>query len=324
MDTIPNETKIIINVKINKKTTINHRDFPIFFDIILNPPLQLSEPEVLCKSNFCFPSLYNNKNLLKCVCDNYNIRIPVIERINSIINNFSYFINYYEILIKKFKILFYLGEYNNKRLYNINDFLLNNNNKIFKLKTDFFSKKNYINIFLIITDYNIILIKPSEKFKNKGTIFYIGNLIDVSDIHIIKSFTDEEEGVQNILFKFLINENVNYLKFYTEMCTDKITFKKIANHIQEKVKKYLNKFYIIFPLNIKMNNIKLNENLLKVVKIIVNYLKIEYKKYNEKKVIFLKNIIILFYDFLINLTKLNNDKENFLLFSKEIKEYKNI
>ena len=108
------------------------------------------------------------------------------------------------------------------------------------------------------------------------------------------------------------------------MCTDKITFKKIANHIQEKVKKYLNKFYIIFPLNIKMNNIKLNENLLKVVKIIVNYLKIEYKKYNEKKVIFLKNIIILFYDFLINLTKLNNDKENFLLFSKEIKEYKNI
>jgi len=324
MDTIPNETKIIINVKINKKTTINHRDFPIFFDIILNPPLQLSEPEVLCKSNFCFPSLYNNKNLLKYVCDNYNIRIPVIERINSIINNFSYFINYYEILIKKFKILFYLGEYNNKRLYNINDFLLNNNNKIFKLKTDFFSKKNYINIFLIITDYNIILIKPSEKFKNKGTIFYIGNLIDVSDIHIIKSFTDEEEGVQNILFKFLINENVNYLKFYTEMCTDKITFKKIANHIQEKVKKYLNKFYIIFPLNIKMNNIKLNENLLKEVKIIVNYLKIEYKKYNEKKVIFLKNIIILFYDFLINLTKLNNDKENFLLFSKEIKEYKNI
>ena len=158
MDTIPNETKIMINVKIKEKTSINHRNFPIFFDIILNPPLQFSEPEVLCKSNFCFPSLYNNKNLLKCICDKYNVRIPIIKRINSLIINFSYFINYYEILIKKYKILFYLGEYNMKRLYNVNDFLLNNNNKIFKLKTDFFSKKNYINIFLIITDYNIYII----------------------------------------------------------------------------------------------------------------------------------------------------------------------
>lgn len=323
MDTIPNETKIIINVKIKENSTINYRNFPIFFDIILNPPLQISEPEVLCKSNFCFPSLYNNKNLLKCVCDKYNVRIPIIKRINSIIINFSYFINYYEILIKKYKILFYLGEYNMKRLYNVNDFLLNNNNKIFKLKTDFFSKKNYINIFLIITDYNIILIKPSEKFKNRGTIFYIGNLIDVSDIHIIKSF-ENEEGIQNILFKFIINENVNYLKFYTEMCTDKKTFKKIANHIQEKVKNYLNKFFIIFPLNLKMNYIKLNGNLIKILKLIVNYLKIEYKKYYEKNVLFLKHILILIYDFLINLTKLNNDKENFLLFSKEIKEFNNI
>ena len=323
MDTIPNETKIIINVKIKEKTSINHRNFPIFFDIILNPPLQFSEPEVLCKSNFCFPSLYNNKNLLKCICDKYNVRIPIIKRINSLIINFSNFINYYEILIKKYKILFYLGEYNNKRLYNINDFLLNNNNKIFKLKTDFFSKKNYINIFLIITDYNIILIKPSEKFKNKGTIFYIGNLIDVSDIHIIKSF-ENEEGIQNILFKFLINENVNYLKFYTEMLTDKNTFKKIANHIQEKVKNYLNKFFIIFPLNLKMNYIKLNGNLLKILKLIANYLKIEYKKYNEKNIFFLKNILILIYDFLINLAKLNNDKENFILFSQEKKEFKNI
>ena len=323
MDTIPNETKIIINVKIKEKTSINLRNFPIFFDIILNPPLQFSEPEVLCKSNFCFPSLYNNKNLLKCICDKYNVRIPIIKRINSLIINFSYFINYYEILIKKYKILFYLGEYNNKRLYNINDFLLNNNNKIFKLKTDFFSKKNYINIFLIITDYNIILIKPSDKFKNKGTIFYIGNLIDVSDIHIIKSF-ENEEGIQNILFKFLINENVNYLKFYIEMLTDKNTFKKIANHIQEKVKNYLNKFFIIFPLNLKMNYIKLNGNLLKILKLIANYLKIEYKKYNEKNIFFLKNILILIYDFLINLAKLNNDKENFILFSQEIKEFKNI
>ena len=323
MDTIPNETKIIINVKIKEKTSINHRNFPIFFDIILNPPLQFSEPEVLCKSNFCFPSLYNNKNLLKCICDKCNVRIPIIKRINSLIINFSNFINYYEILIKKYKILFYLGEYNNKRLYNINNFLLNNNNKIFKLKTDFFSKKNYINIFLIITDYNIILIKPSDKFKNKGTIFYIGNLIDVSDIHIIKSF-ENEEGIQNILFKFLINENVNYLKFYTEMLTDKNTFKKIANHIQEKVKNYLNKFFIIFPLNLKMNYIKLNGNLLKILKLIANYLKIEYKKYDEKNVFFLKNILILIYDFLINLAKLNNDKENFILFSQEIKEFKNI
>ena len=323
MDTIPNETKIIINVKIKEKTSINLRNFPIFFDIILNPPLQFSEPEVLCKSNFCFPSLYNNKNLLKCICDKYNVRIPIIKRINSLIINFSYFINYYEILIKKYKILFYLGEYNNKRLYNINDFLLNNNNKIFKLKTDFFSKKNYINIFLIITDYNIILIKPSDKFKNKGTIFYIGNLIDVSDIHIIKSF-ENEEGIQNILFKFLINENVNYLKFYIEMLTDKNTFKKIANHIQEKVKNYLNKFFIIFPLNLKMNYIKLNGNLLKILKLIANYLKIEYKKYNEKNIFFFKNILILIYDFLINLAKLNNDKKNFILFSQEIKEFKNI
>ena len=73
-----------------------------------------------------------------------------------------------------------------------------------------------------------------------------------------------------------------------------------------------------------MNYIKLNGNLLKILKLIVNYLKIEYKKYYEKNVLFLKYILILIYDFLINLTKLNNDKENFLLFSKEIKEFNNI
>jgi hypothetical protein len=73
-----------------------------------------------------------------------------------------------------------------------------------------------------------------------------------------------------------------------------------------------------------MNYIKLNGNLLKILKLIVNYLKIEYKKYYEKNVLFLKHILILIYDFLINLTKLNNDKENFLLFSKEIKEFNNI
>ena len=99
-------------------------------------------------------------------------------------------------------------------MYNINDFLTNNQNKLYKIhKTKGIKNKkiNLENRFLIITDiYIIILINEDSKKKNKCRIEYLGEIFNIQSIN--ESDIENEEDLEALTFDW-VNESENNFNF---------------------------------------------------------------------------------------------------------------
>ena len=96
------------------------------------------------------------------------------------IENLPNLITKYEIDIDH-SLFYYEGEYSYTFAYNVNDFILNGENYLYKVKINQKGMKNDEDnlVYLVITDLHLLLIKPENEQKNKGKIFYIGNLVDI-------------------------------------------------------------------------------------------------------------------------------------------------
>ena len=57
-----------------KQTNLNKRRFPINFEILLVQNYNLKIPIILCKTNFTFPSLFDNRNLFNCLSNHWNVK----------------------------------------------------------------------------------------------------------------------------------------------------------------------------------------------------------------------------------------------------------
>ena len=96
-------------------------------------------------------------------------------------------------------------------IYDINDFLLNNNNKFFKVKIfsdDENDKINFISMYIIITKFNLIFLKSVyENNKNFCKIKYIVKLIGIERL---RRFIKEGKKFQGLTcFKFIKNKYSN-------------------------------------------------------------------------------------------------------------------
>lgn len=243
---------LYFSLRYYKTTSLNPYDKDICFSITLENKEPYKIININCLSNFTFPTLCDNRNLYKAI-----INIANKERENKIngnekddiynINNkynenifyLEYFIDLIPNFIKEIKkneeignfIKLGEGEYNTNKIYEINDFLISQNNKFFRAKQIIEGKE--LDRYIIITDIYLILIEPLEDFKNKGTLLFFGFLYKLEK---------EETEIKDIInFNWKKNESQNQITIKLKIEKNKENLLQIIdNKINQLINKYKN------------------------------------------------------------------------------------
>ena len=294
------------------------------------------EPIVLCKTHFIFPTLFDNKNLFKCLCSNWDNLDSISYRITMLILNIPNFVNIYENIIKENKLLCFIGEYNLNYNYKINDFALNKENYLFRIKTDHncdkiknnikikTDSKNFLeqflesfkNIYIILTDFYLLFIEPIklEKLKHKGKIFLIGKIIDINKLKI----TYEEND--NIRFKFEINENSNF-KFDYNLIMNKDNFDLFNELIKERKKRLEKNFLFFLPCD-NVSKLNFEKKHFLNLREIISEIKHEYK-HNKINNIYSEKIIVSLLNFMAEILKSFGEKKGYMLYLNKLNRFLN-
>ena len=170
------------------------------------------------------------------------------NKVSELVSELPTFCNNFESQIKESYLPnignYYLSSYK----YDINDFLSNNNNICFKIKTPY-KKDDALMLrsqYLLITASTIIILEPAEaKFKNLSIIKYIGELFAVDKLENYKS--EEKIFEEYYCFKIIWNKNIRH-SYDSVICIEK----------DEKVKRYINEL-ILIRRDIINNNFKFIE-----------------------------------------------------------------
>lgn len=242
-----NTKKNILNIYVTflNDTKLNRRRIDITFLIVLTYNYPINPPLVYCLSvlndNFDFFDMRNiQKNIIPYWSSSTSTIFDIIENIPELMNSIDFQL--------KCELNPKLGEYMLINYeYDINDFLLNTNNKIFKIlipnseKSDEVSK--FYEKYLIITKNNLLILTNSNpKFKN---ICFIEHIIGLFSIDRIRRFIYEEEIFNNLsCFKFVYNKNSNNNSFDKTICVqqDNLMSKTIYDMISQRKELLINNF----------------------------------------------------------------------------------
>ena len=237
---------MIIYIKLNAKSKLNPREFPINFEFYINPPYPKEQPIVLCKSHFCFPSLFDNRNFSNALINKWS-SFNHIDLLITMIHNIPYLITKYENDIENC-LFYYDGEYSYSFLYNVNDFVLNSNNYIYKVYINNLTQNEEENMaYFIITDIHFIFLRPETPQKNRARILYLGNIVDF-DSFTQQQINSTEEESNDVLVQIKYKENIKakftyYLKF------NKNTFEFISMILNQRKTKFEKIFKFYYPFN---------------------------------------------------------------------------
>ena len=208
----------------NKK--YNKRKIDISFLIIIKEEYPVSPPLVFCLTEFNkYFDIFNMRNIQNNLIpewsNNFSIN-DLIVKIPSLLDSIDYQVSQ--------KLLPSIGEYLiNGMHYDINDFLLNSNNKVFKVKilVNDNSDENpeFIPMYLIITKTNLIFLKQGHRpHRNLCKIKYIINLIGIERL---RRFLKEGEVFERLsCFKIVGNnkENIKEAIFSKTICVEDNNF----------------------------------------------------------------------------------------------------
>lgn len=237
---------MIIYIKLNAKSKLNPREFPINFEFYINPPYPKEQPIVLCKSHFCFPSLFDNRNFSNALINKWS-SFNHIDLLITMIHNIPYLITKYENDIEN-GLFYYDGEYSYSFLYNVNDFVLNSNNYIYKVYINNLTQNEEENmVYFIITDIHFIFLRPETPQKNKAKILYLGSIVDF-DSFIQQQINSTEEENNDVLVQIKYKENIK-AKFSYYLNFNKNTFEFVNMILNQRKKKIEKIFKIYYPFN---------------------------------------------------------------------------
>lgn len=177
---------LLIHLTYIKNTEYNPFSYDLKFRIDLFKTYPFSAPEVYCMSTFCFPSLFDHRNILTSILER-NWCNPGLNKCSDPIEEIVIEIPNFVKKIKENsenKILIYHGIYNIDRLYDLNDFLMNPNLILYTIKT--FSNKDPSmtkNRYLILTEiYALFFDIVNEDKKNMGKLIFWGDLRQISKL----------------------------------------------------------------------------------------------------------------------------------------------
>ena len=199
--------KLIIHIMYNKIIK-SIKEFS--FSIIINDSFPKTPPIIICNSLDININLNDRRDLFYSIMEGkWNLDSINNNSINILVNliliripNFILRLLYYE----EKKILIYYGKYYINEIYNINNFIINKNIKLFKVMTYNKEKENYIeqNIkYIIITDIYILFFDTIEdKPKNLGKLIFIGEIFQNNNIERLDIDINSNIKEQNNIFNF--------------------------------------------------------------------------------------------------------------------------
>ncbi len=297
----------------------------IKFHIILDEDFPESLPNVVCLTNFVFPTIFDNRNLLfSIIKHNWNKD----SKIDEIIEGIPYFImrvNENHIM----STLVYYGDYQIDKIYNMNEFLINEEIDFFKCfqytQKNENESKNEKKIknerYIILTEVYFLLFDPLETNKNFGKLLFWGDIRQLSNFRCSEikeekcdSLILEWKNGKQVQISFELTFKDYSIKEYMELAISKI------DSITSKYKMFQDDIWKFGEINISFNHT--NKDYL------LNLITIKEKLLNKKKNIIIINELITLYNKIIEILSINNDpsykeylgKLQILLNNKEIQE----
>ncbi len=168
---LKDEEKIIhFSFKVFKNTDINPFIYDVIFDMELN---HNKNPYVRIRSDFAFPSMYDNRNYFYCLtnehnfiykCNNLDKLVNLLKDItNNGIENFLFCLKENS----EVETFVYYGEYQINKIYNMNDFLENNKiMKIYRVQEIVEEGKDTQEKYIVLTHLYFLVFKPVDSDKS--------------------------------------------------------------------------------------------------------------------------------------------------------------
>ena len=249
---INKDKNLYILFLLKHSTEINpFKGMDFYFSITLNENYPNSEPYVRCLSNFCNPTLFDNRNLNSSIINHKYIhkdKDDNFKPIEEIILNLPIF-------IKKVKentenqYLIYYGDYVIDDIYDLNDFLVNAQINFYRVEQVL--KNKSIQRYVIITEIYFLFFDPAPDSKNLAKLLFIGDIRQLTKRSINKT---ENENQSILSFTYTGKKENELINF--EFLMDNNYLTEMLNETDRKIK-YLQTNYKIFGDN---ENDILNEN----------------------------------------------------------------
>ena len=175
-------------LKVYKNTNINpfDKDILFCFEFIDN-----EIPYVTILTDFIEPTLNDNRNYYRCLTKNHNYKFYLDKKnasrnvLKSMINGIKNFLYYLKESIN-INYFVYFGEYEFKHIYQINDFLSKNNNRLYRV----YVLKNNLQteIYIIITKLYFMICQPLADNRSLMKLIFI---IELNEINFNYDKNDE-------------------------------------------------------------------------------------------------------------------------------------
>ena len=179
-------------LKVYKNTNINpfDKDILFCFEFIDN-----EIPYVTILTDFIEPTLNDNRNYYRCLTKNHNYKFYLDKKnasrnvLKSMINGIKNFLYYLKESIN-INYFVYFGEYEFKHIYQINDFLSKNNNRLYRV----YVLKNNLQteIYIIITKLYFMICQPLADNRSLMKLIFI---IELNEINFNYDKNDENHSL---------------------------------------------------------------------------------------------------------------------------------
>lgn len=177
---------LLIHLTYLKNTEYNPSTYDIKFRIDIYKTYPATPPELYCMTTFCFPTLFDHRNILPSVLGHNWVNPGLMKCSDPIEGIILEIPNFIKKTIENTnnKILIYFGNYNIDRLFDLNDFLMNPQLSLYKIETysnkDSTKKKNR---YIILTEvYALFFNIVNETKMNLGKLIFWGDLRQISKL----------------------------------------------------------------------------------------------------------------------------------------------
>lgn len=234
---------LLIYIMFLQSTDLNLTDEDILFSITLPSLFPDDAPYVCCLSNFIFPTLYDNRNVLQSIINHnwtynkYNLPFTPIEEIilhiPSFLKRISQDVNN--------RTLSLYGSYYLNTVYDINVFNTNEEHVSLYKINQFFNQKKMV-AFIILTDINVLLFHPYKKTKlNQCKLVFCGEIRKMGNYSL-----SNQGNEQTVILKW--DKDSDKIGFSFEFSFSSLNLKEFMNIISYKLS-MVNSRYDIFEDN---------------------------------------------------------------------------
>ena len=241
---INKDKNLYILFLLKHSTEINpFKGMDFYFSITLNENYPNSEPYVRCLSNFCNPTLFDNRNLNSSIINHKYIhkdKDDNFKPIEEIVLNLPNFIKKVKENIDNQNLIYY-GDYIIDDIYDLNDFLVNAQINFYRVEQVL--KNKSIQRYVIITEIYFLFFDPAPDSKNLAKLLFIGDIRQLTKRSINKT---ENENQSILSFTYTGKKENELINF--EFLMDNNYLTEMLNETDRKIK-YLQTNYKIFGDN---------------------------------------------------------------------------